>query len=241
MLFVYLKKIINTFLTPTFLYSLLINVHPSPNEISNKKNFFNKIFLKLFFFYPRYLYDTKGWIDADINSYRNINDFKELRIGVDDIFIKKIKELSNTESEILDLGCGIGRHLNCLKKGNYTNLTGVDIMSEIKSNHFDLSGIKLHHMFLQEFLKNNNKKFDIIYSVGAVIEIIHPSFDIIKYMCKSSKNYICLLVQQNCHYFPRFYEYEFKRNGFDIFYKKKNLNKPRLNREKIDMLIFKKI
>ena len=55
-------------------------------------------------------------------------------------------------------------------------------MKSTRLNHFDLSGINLHTCFLQEFLINNNDKYDIIYSVGAVIELIHPSFDIVKYM-----------------------------------------------------------
>tara|TARA_Y200000002_G_C22670281_1_gene659706 strand:+ start:1567 stop:2298 length:732 start_codon:yes stop_codon:yes gene_type:complete len=237
--FVFIRKIINSFFFPTFLYSKIIKNHSSPDKVILKNNLLIKIFLKIFYFYPRYLHDSVGWIEASENSYRNINDFKHLRIGIDDVFLEKIIEISKTNDAILDLGCGIGRHLNYLKKNSYNNLHGVDIMRSTKLNYFDLSGINLHTCFLQEYLINNKKKYDIIYSVGAVIELVHPSFDIVKYMCRASNKFICLLLQPDMHYFPRFYIYEFRRNGFRLFSEQKNLNNSKI--EQIDMLFFRKM
>ena len=236
---VFIRKIINSFFFLTFLYSKIIKTHPSPDKVIVKNNLLIKILLKIFYFYPRYLHDTANWIEASGNSYRDINHFKNLRIGIDDIFLEKIIEISKNNDAILDLGCGIGRHLYYLKKNGYMNLHGVDVMKSIKYNYFDLSGIDLHNCFLQEFLINNKKKYDIIYSVGAVIELIHPSFDVVKYMCKNSNKYICLLLQPDLHYFPRFYIYEFRRNGFRLLSEQKNLNNSKL--EQIDMLFFRKM
>ncbi len=237
--FVFVRKIINTFLYPTFLYSKIIHNHPQPDKVILKNNLLIKVLLKTFYFFPRYLHDTISWVEASENSYRNINDYKTLRIGIDDVFLEKLIEISKSNDEILDLGCGIGRHLYFLKKNGYTNLHGVDIMNSTKFNYFDLSGIKIHFSFLQAFLINNNKKYDIIYSVGAVIELIHPSFDVVKYMCRASNKFICLLLQPDMHYFPRFYIHEFRRNGFRLFYQQKNLNNSKL--ERIDMVFFRKI
>ena len=77
--------------------------------------------------------------------------------------------------------------------------------------------ITTNHDLFQSFLLNSpNKNFDVSYSVGATIELVHPSFDIVSEMCRVTKKYIFLLIQENSHEYPRFYIYEFKRKNFKL-------------------------
>ena len=79
---------------------------------------------------------------------------------------------------------------------------------------FNLANIEQD--FMQRKLLNTNSCFyDTLYSIGATIELVHPSFDIIGHMCRVVKKNIIILIQPNAHYYPRFYTIEFLRHGFD--------------------------
>jgi hypothetical protein len=57
--------------------------------------------------------------------------------------------------------------------------------------------------------------FDMLYSHGATIELVHPSFDIVRHMCRVTRNHVVLIVNETvAHSYPRFWTYEFARNGF---------------------------
>lgn len=120
----------------------------------------------------------------------------------------------------MDLGCNCGYFLFELSKIGYTNLSGVDISRsaiDFGKNHFDLQNTNMHigafENVLPELL-DQGKKFDVIFSMGATIELVHPSFDIIKYIARLSNMYVLLYVHERGHCSPRLYEYEFQRHGF---------------------------
>jgi SAM-dependent methyltransferase len=126
---------------------------------------------------------------------------------------------SKTDS-ILDLGCNCGFYLWNLKKTGYVNLAGIDICEnalEFGRKELDLSGIELIAGSFEEVLprmEQVDKQYDLVYSMGATLELVHPSFDIIHAICSISRRFVVLGISEWGHSYPRFWEYEFNRNGF---------------------------
>jgi hypothetical protein len=104
----------------------------------------------------------------------------------------------------------------------YTQLTGVDICENAIAygkEHLSLSDVEIITGSFEDVLPglcDDNRTFSLIYTVGATIELVHPSFDIIKYICAISNKYVVFIINLWGHDYPRFWDYEFNRNGFDL-------------------------
>jgi SAM-dependent methyltransferase len=124
------------------------------------------------------------------------------------------------ENSILDLGCNCGYYLSLLKKEGYKTLSGVDISPvaiQYGIEQLNLSDVDLTVGSFEEILPKivaEGIRFDLVYTLGATIELVHPSFDIISHICKISKRFVILIIGESSHSYPRFWEYEFNRNGF---------------------------
>ena len=138
------------------------------------------------------------------------------------IIISEIKARVPYNSSILDIGCNCGYYLSLLKKEGFNNLSGVDISPaaiQYGKEHFDLKNVNLTVGSFEEVFpvfSKQKKQYDLVYSLGATIELVHPSFDIVGSMCEISKRYIVLIISEWGHDYPRFWEYEFNRNGFSL-------------------------
>lgn len=136
------------------------------------------------------------------------------------VLVKELNTVAGKEDAILDLGCNCGAYLNLLKKEGYRDLTGIDISGNAITfgrTSFDLDGISLEIGSFEEVLPRwveEGKVFDHVYSIGATVELVHPSFDIVGYLCQLSRNTIILIINEWGHAYPRFWEYEFNANGF---------------------------
>lgn len=186
----YAKKICNTFF-PRCLHSL------SPNKYWTRKHW-------------------KNQNSGDLHGYDKYC-VPHPRIPY---LLDEISHLVTKNSKIIDLGCNCGYYLNCLKNNGYTSLSGVDISKnalEYGKKNLNLTEVDLIEGSFEEVLPNlisKNKKYDLLYSMGATIELVHPSFDIIKMICNLSDKYVILSICEWGHSYPRFYEYEFNRHGF---------------------------
>ena len=243
------KKFLNSYLTPRFLFKFIITNQDYElllNAKNNKSEFTYKLkqkLSKLFYFWPT-ITDVDSWVEGDFGKYRDPSHFKELRPGIDVLLLEKVLEkVSDTNSPVLDLGCNSGRHIEYLYNRGLRNLVGVDIMKNallfFKKRCPECYGdSKLYHDFFQRFLLNSrDNEFDLLYSVGATIELVHPSFDIISEMCRVSNNFVILLVQENSHSYPRFYITEFLNNNFSLDHSIRPINE---GDSSISLLVFKK-
>ena len=121
---------------------------------------------------------------------------------------------------ILDLGCNCGYYLKTLKHAGFTQLAGVDISKdaiEYGQNEFGLQEVEFHIASFEEALPKlvrQNRQFNLIFSMGATIELVHPSFDIIKHLTLLSSQYVILFISEWAHATPRYYEFEFQQHGF---------------------------
>lgn len=139
-----------------------------------------------------------------------------------------IKKYLTKDSNIIEIGCNVGRNLNDLYENNFKNLSGVEINDSaiklMKDAFPDLyKKADIHVSPVEDWLENNNKKnFDLIYSM-AVFEHIHWDsnfiFDIIK---KIASQYIITIEDETTNWsnrhFPRNYKEIFEdRNWTEIF------------------------
>jgi SAM-dependent methyltransferase len=136
------------------------------------------------------------------------------------VIMEEIRSRLQEHNTILDLGCNCGYYLARLHGVGFRNLSGIDISPaaiQYGREHFHLEGVDLiTGSFEDELPKlvSAGKKFDLVYTLGATVELVHPSFDIIGNMCRLSEKYIVLIISEWGHSYPRFWEYEFFRNGF---------------------------
>ncbi len=131
-----------------------------------------------------------------------------------------ISRASGFDVPILDLGCNCGRHLNALMGLGFTKLYGVDIgrgaldyMDEVFPGLSKQVEIRCTS-FQQYLLETPDQFFEIVYTRGATVELVHPSFPLVRQLTRVTRKYVILCIQENSHSYPRFWTYEFERAGF---------------------------
>ncbi len=130
--------------------------------------------------------------------------------------------MPNKDAAILDMGCNVGRHLNYLYQKGYKNLSGVDFSNQaimdMRERYPDMyADSQVAGAAFQVHLATiNNNAFDIVYTRGATFELVHPSYPLIKNVCAIARSFVIMVISESGHSYPRFWEYEFARNGFEL-------------------------
>ncbi|OPY36124.1 MAG: tRNA (mo5U34)-methyltransferase [Methanoregula sp. PtaU1.Bin051] len=175
-----------------------------------------RIFFRLSPFKYRSREHWKMQGEGDPHGYDKYNTYNpKIRILINELDLRAEKT-----SEILDLGCNCGYYLWELKKAGYSRLSGVDISEraiEYGKKMFDLKDLDLYIGSFEIVLPQlaaSGRQFDLIYTMGATVELVHPSFDIVRSICDLSRHYVILDIYEWGHSYPRFWEYEFNRQGF---------------------------
>lgn len=122
---------------------------------------------------------------------------------------------------ILDMGCNVGRHLDYLYRQGYRNLHGVDWSSaalrDMASRYPQAhAAAKLSFASFEDFLSGDPPPVELVYSRGATFELVHPAFPLIRRVCRIANRYVVLVISEAGHAYPRFWEYEFAREGFEL-------------------------
>lgn len=206
----------NTFLQAPWLWNLVINPESFATQHSTR---LNRLFLKLAWFWPR-LADAEQWRDATSDNHRDPGLFVKIDT-VGKLFVDEVCAVTpDTTSPVVDICCNCGRFLNQLRERGYTNLHGVDI-SRAAYEHMGTVFPELAAMVrfdvgtLQEYLeKQPDYAFSTTMSHGATLEIIHPSFPLIRHICRVTRDNVVLILHEAGHSYPRFWEWEFNKYGF---------------------------
>jgi SAM-dependent methyltransferase len=178
--------------------------------------FLPKIFFKLS---PRRYWTQRHWRSQNQGDIHGFDKYLVPHPRVP-VLLAELALRVHGQNSILDLGCNCGYYLSLLKKEGYTDLSGIDISPvaiQYGKDHLDLSGVNLTIGSFEETLPKiveDKIQYDLVYTLGATVELVHPSFDIIRYICSISKHYVVLIINESGHSYPRFWEYEFNRNGF---------------------------
>lgn len=122
---------------------------------------------------------------------------------------------------ILDLGCNVGRHLDYLYRQGYRNLRGVDwsanALRDMAQRYPEAhAASKLTCASFEQFLSASPEPVELVYTRGATFELVHPAFPLIRQVCRIARHYVVMVISEAGHAYPRFWEYEFARQGFEL-------------------------
>ena len=223
---IFLKRIVNTFLSPKihgrFNKRKAFLINTDNTELTKLELLYHKITHRLWFF-PS-MYTAKFWVDTKKDGDRGYTTFMK----IDDkalFLVENLQRLIDDKNmPILDIGCNIGRFINILAKNGCNNLTGIDInqlaINDSYSAYPDLVGnAEMKCDTIQNFLSNaKDDEFDLIYTYGATVELVHPTFPLVKHLARASSKYVCLFINNNASY-VRFWEYEFEKQGLELLLK----------------------
>ncbi len=219
----FMKRILNTFFSPKihghFKNGKGFEVDTKPSRL---RLIYHKIASRIWFFPSMYL--SKFWVGAEKDGDRGYTTFME----IDDKALFLIENLQGLIDKknmpILDIGCNVGRFLNVLAKDGCTNLTGIDINKLAINDSYNVypelvDKADMQCTTIQEFLSSSkDNAFNLIYTYGATVELVHPTFPLVKHLARVSKRYVCLFISENQSY-VRFWEIEFKRQRFELLIK----------------------
>jgi len=184
------------------------------------RKFLNTFFPKILFrLSPKRFWAQRHWRSQEMGDIHGFDKYLVPHPRVP-IIINEINSRILHDNSILDLGCNCGYYLSLLKKEGFQDLSGIDISPaaiRYGKENLDLSGVELIMGSFEEVLPKitaDKKQFDLVYTLGATIELVHPSFDIVQHMCRVSKRFVVLIIYESAHSYPRVWEYEFNRNGF---------------------------
>lgn len=129
--------------------------------------------------------------------------------------------LPDRNAAILDMGCNVGRHMHHLHLRGYKKLWGIDFSEAA----IRAMAIRYPQMFassrvitssFQNFLRSHPQPFDLVYTRGATFELVHPAFPLVREVCRITKRLVVMVISESGHAYPRFWEYEFARAGFEL-------------------------
>ncbi len=162
----------------------------------------------------------KHWEKQTIGDGHGPDKFVELT-PLSEILLNEIELMSQDKnSAILDLGCNVGRHLNALWDKGYRNLHGVDIqqaaLDHMEKLFPDMKRASIiQHGTFQEYLPSiDDSFFHVVFTHGATIELVPPSFPICQEMARVSRSAVVLAINESSHSYPRLWEREFLSAGF---------------------------
>jgi SAM-dependent methyltransferase len=109
----------------------------------------------------------------------------------------------------------------------YRNLCGVDASGsalELFANEypqvFQVADIR-HDLFQRYLMNFATNAVDYVYSNGATIELVHPSFPIVSEICRVARSGVLLDLSERNQGYPRDYVAQFRKSGFDLTYSNK--------------------
>jgi hypothetical protein len=119
-----------------------------------------------------------------------------------EFLLKFIKKYVQPRDKILEIGCNVGRNLNCLFNAGYKNLEGIEISKEavdlMKEIYPEMSkSIKVYDKSIEEIIKKMTDIPDVIFTM-AVFQHIHPDSNFIfPEIVNKVKKYLITIEDEN--------------------------------------------
>ncbi len=155
--------------------------------------------------------------EGDPHGFDKFVDLQESsHVLIDEV----MRHASGPQAPILDMGCNVGRHLDVLRKRGFTNLHGVDVqraalerMREIFPGMYKASHIE-QATFRDYLPKIPAGFFEVVFTHGATVELVPPSFPICRHMARTAAKAVIMVIHESGHAYPRLWEREFLREKF---------------------------
>ena len=235
----FFERFVNTFLQIHPLWDIVVKYDSFYDQQTT--SLLGRVFLKFVWFWPR-LREAEEWRDGAIGKRRDPSHF--VRIEDEEyMFINEVIACTPGVNEpILDLGCNCGRFLNYLYERGYTNLHGVDVsraareyMEEVFPKLAKIVHFKC--VTFQEYLSfQADLSMETVFSHGATVELVHPSFPLVKHICRICRSSVVLMIHETGHSYPRFWEWEFNSHGFYLA----KAQRPAVAGTEISLLVFRR-
>jgi SAM-dependent methyltransferase len=216
-------KFKNTYLQLPWLFPLVIGDRQYDDVLAgHPRSFSQKVLERLFWFWPRVV-DATAWAAGDSGKLQTPENYSELDRHGKALLECVMKACPDRDAEFLDIGCNCGRHIMFLAEQGYGNITGVDAMGAALRLFAErapdvFAKTRIHHDLFQRFLSQQpDRSFDVVYSHGATIELVHPSFDIVAHLSRITRRCICLFLIEDGP-FARDWVRQFERHGFALEY-----------------------
>ena len=127
------------------------------------------------------------------------------------------------DSDILELGCNMGRSLNYLYKLGYNNLTGIeiglrceDLMKKNFSEMYKRSKIVIGDV-TEEIKKFEDNEFELVFCHSVLVNI-HPKYNhIFEEISRVSRKFILFLENEGSYQaYPRDFQKMFEKNNYKM-------------------------
>lgn len=169
-------------------------------------------------FWPR-IADAGAWVESTESEGWNPHSY--LR-DTPRHLLQHLLATSTPDMSVLDLGCNCGSDLDILRREGYARLFGVDagrdalrLFRQNFPETWELAEVR-HDLFQHYLLTAPTGCVDILHSHGATIELVHPSFPVIRHMSRVASKAIYIQISERGHSYPRDYIGEFARHGFVV-------------------------
>ena len=185
-----------------------------------RRSFWRKLAQRSLWFWPR-IDDASGWAEAEPGGHWSPTNY--LRERPTRPAQRVMDELPRSEA-LLELACNSGCDLNFLYQAGFIDIKAVDVsgaaLAQFKESFSDAwEGCSVSHDLLQRYLlAQPSKSVGTIYSNGAAIELVHPSFPVVREVCRVARHGVILELNPRSAGFPRDYVGQFHEEGFYVAY-----------------------
>ena len=134
-----------------------------------------------------------------------------------------VKKYCSETDKILEIGCNVGRNLDCLYRAGFTNLSGLDINKEalklgIKTFPDTVGKIDLIHSSIEDLMwRPTGDTYDMIFTMGVLMHL-HPTSMWVTTLFYQRTNKFLITAEDEWEYsnkaIPRNYKTIFEQSGF---------------------------
>lgn len=179
-----------------------------------------RLLAKAFWFWPR-IEDARGWAAASTSTRWNPEQYLHTHRT---LLIDKVLEYTRPTDSLMELGCNCGSDMAQLHDEGYRDLCGVDASGsalELFANEypqvFQVADIR-HDLFQRYLMNCATNAVDYVYSNGATIELVHPSFPVVSEICRVARCGVLLDLSEHNQGYPRDYVAQFRKAGLTLVY-----------------------
>jgi len=148
-------------------------------------------------------------------------------VGRSEFLYSIIKNYTDIDSKILEIGCNVGRNLNYLYKRGYRKITGLEInkgaLDVMKEKYIDLGrdGTFINKSMEEGLPLMQMNSYDLVFTM-AVLEHLHKDSEyVFKDIAKITKQYLVTIEDEvgvSKRHFPRNYQAVFEPLGLKQIY-----------------------
>ena len=221
----------NTYLYgPLWLFRRVITNRDFDDVLADSENSrrrpLHRVLSRCIWFWPR-IDVARGWAQAkEGGSWGPENYLHSHQTRL----VAKVLEVVAPESSLLELGCNCGSDMDQLRIAGYRNLRGMDaggdairLFAREHEETFALADVQ-RDLFQRYLMNTQSASVDYVYSNGATIELVHPSFPVVKEICRITCKGVLLDLSEFGHGYPRDYVGQFKKHGFRLTFTDRELS-----------------